>query len=59
MNFEKDYANTKVIILEENYRSTQNILNLANKSIEKNIVRKEKNLWSKSVAGELVEILPA
>ncbi|MDI9355371.1 MAG: hypothetical protein QM532_04395 [Cyanobium sp. MAG06] len=44
MNFEKDYKNTKMIILEENYRSTQNILNLANRSIEKNIVRKEKNL---------------
>ena len=59
MNFEKDYPNTKVIILEENYRSTQNILNLANKSIEKNIIRKEKNLWSKNIAGELIEILPA
>ena len=59
MNFEKDYPNTKIIILEENYRSTQNILNLANRSIEKNIIRKEKNLWSKNNEGEEIEVLPA
>ena len=59
MNFEKDFPNTKVILLEENYRSTGNILSLANNAIKKNTVRKEKNLFTRSGDGEKIEILPS
>jgi DNA helicase-2/ATP-dependent DNA helicase PcrA len=51
MNFEKDYLNTTVISLEENYRSTANILNAANKVIQKNLNRKPKNLRTTREAG--------
>ncbi len=46
LNFEKDYPKTKVILLEQNYRSTKNILNAANDIIKHNRKRKEKNLWT-------------
>ena len=46
LNFEKDYPKTKVILLEQNYRSTKNILNAANDIIKHNKKRKEKNLWT-------------
>jgi RNA polymerase sigma factor (sigma-70 family) len=59
MTFEKDFPGTKVILLEENYRSTGNILSLANNAIKKNTVRKEKNLFTRSGAGEEIEILPS
>ena len=45
LNFEKDYPDCKVIMLEENYRSTQNILDAANSVIKHNKMRKDKNLW--------------
>ena len=48
LNFEKDYPKAKVILLEENYRSTGNILNVANDIIKNNKKRKEKNLWTKN-----------
>lgn len=51
MQFELDYPNATTILLEQNYRSTQNILNAANAVITKNESRKEKNLWSQSGAG--------
>ncbi len=51
LNFEKDFKNTKVILLEENYRSTQNILNVANNIIKNNKQRKEKNLWTQNEEG--------
>ncbi|MBQ8234731.1 MAG: UvrD-helicase domain-containing protein, partial [Bacilli bacterium] len=54
LNFEKDYPNTKVILLEENYRSTKNILNVANSVIKKNIDRKDKNLWTNNDIGDKV-----
>lgn len=52
LNFEKDYPSALVILLEENYRSTQTILALANEVIQKNKLRKEKNLFTKNVEGE-------
>jgi len=46
LNFEKDYPHAKIIRLEQNYRSSQNILTAANAVILHNEFRKEKNLWS-------------
>lgn len=54
MNFEKDYTQAKEVILEQNYRSTQNILRAANEVISKNKIRKEKNLFTKNIEGEKV-----
>ena len=48
LNFEKDYPNNKTILLEENYRSTKCILNVANDIIKNNKQRKEKNLWTQN-----------
>lgn len=55
LNFENDYENPKVIILEENYRSTKNILNAANSVIKNNKQRKEKNLWTDNDTGEKIK----
>ncbi len=52
LNFEKQYPDTKVIKLEQNYRSTQNILNAANEVIHNNTERKDKSLWTDNEAGE-------
>jgi DNA helicase-2/ATP-dependent DNA helicase PcrA len=49
--FEFDYPNAATVLLEQNYRSTQNILNAANAVITMNESRKEKNLWSEAGAG--------
>ena len=51
LNFEKDYKDTKVILLEQNYRSTKNILSAANDIISNNKNRKEKNLWTDNDLG--------
>ncbi len=51
LNFEKDFFNTKIIKLEQNYRSTSKILNTANKLISNNLERKEKNLWTENNDG--------
>ena len=51
LQFEVDYPNATTILLEQNYRSSQNILSAANAVITKNTSRKEKNLWSDSGAG--------
>ena len=52
LNFEKDYKNAKIVLLEENYRSTQNILEAANEIIKKNQYRPDKNLFTKNEKGE-------
>ena len=57
LNFEKDYANCKVILLEENYRSTQNILDAANSVIKHNKQRKDKNLWCNNDVGSKVKYI--
>ena len=54
LNFEKDYKNAETIMLEENYRSTQNILKVANEVIEKNTKRKDKVLWTENSEGDKV-----
>ena len=55
LNFEKDYKNSKTIMLEENYRSTKNILKAANEVIVHNNKRKDKNLWTKNDEGSKVK----
>lgn len=55
LNFEKDYPDCKTILLEENYRSTQTILNAANSVIKHNKLRKDKNLWSNNDIGNKIK----
>ncbi len=59
LHFEKDYKNAKLVVLEENYRSTQTILAVANKIIEKNKFRREKILVTRNALGEKVSIFEA
>ncbi|MPZ94256.1 MAG: DNA helicase PcrA [Propionibacteriales bacterium] len=54
MAFEEDFPDAATILLEQNYRSTQNILSAANAVISRNKGRKEKHLWSEEGDGELV-----
>lgn len=54
INFEKDYPDAEVITLEENYRSTKNILEAANTVIEKNTIRRKKNLFTENASGEKI-----
>ena len=54
LNFEKDYKDAKVVLLEENYRSTKTILNAANNVIKNNKVRKENNLWTQNEEGSKI-----
>ncbi len=56
LNFEKDYPKTKVITLEQNYRSTQNILRAANQMVRRNRSRKEKVLWTENPGGEILSL---
>lgn len=57
LNFEKEYPEAKIIVLEENYRSTQNILEAANDVIKKNVMRKEKKLFTKNIEGEKIGLM--
>ena len=59
LNFEKDYLGTTTILLEQNYRSTQNILGAANQIIKKNKLRIEKNLFTKKPEGEKISFFDA
>jgi DNA helicase-2/ATP-dependent DNA helicase PcrA len=54
MDFEDDYPEAKVIVLEQNYRSTQTILDAANAVIENNLERKPKKLWTENPSGESI-----
>ena len=57
LNFEKLFPGAEVIKLEQNYRSTQNILNAANEVIRHNRGRKDKTLWTANEEGDLVRFL--
>jgi len=59
LHFEKDYPKAKIVILEQNYRSTKNIIEAANSVIEKNIYRVPKILFTKNVTGEEISICEA
>lgn len=54
LNFEEDYPNATTILLEQNYRSTKNILQAANHVIKNNFQRKEKRLWTDNPTGEKI-----
>ena len=54
LDFEKDYPDASVILLEQNYRSTKNILSAANQVIENNSNRKPKNLWTENREGNKI-----
>ncbi|MGY3725156.1 DNA helicase PcrA [Granulicatella balaenopterae] len=54
LNFEHDYPNAKVVLLEQNYRSTKTILQAANQVIENNQKRKKKALWTDNQSGEKI-----
>lgn len=56
LNFQRDFAGAKVIKLEQNYRSTGNILSVAQKVIEKNLQRTDKQMWTEAGDGEPVEV---
>ncbi|AWV47143.1 ATP-dependent DNA helicase [Mycobacterium leprae Kyoto-2] len=53
-DFERDYPDTTTILLEQNYRSTQNILSAANSVIARNFGRRDKRLWTDAGKGELI-----
>jgi DNA helicase II / ATP-dependent DNA helicase PcrA len=59
LDFEKDFPDATVIKLEQNYRSTSNILDAANQVIAHNADRKEKSLWTEAPAGELIKLFCA
>ena len=59
LSFEKQYTNAKVVKLEENYRSTQNILDAANNVIKNNMGRKGKSLWTSKGEGEKIKLIKA
>ena len=59
LNFEKDYPDAKLVLLEENYRSTSTILDAANSLIKNNINKKDKNLWTNRGKGEKIKYFRA
>ena len=57
LNFQKDYPEVKTFKLEQNYRSTGNIVNAANSVIEKNKTKLDKEVWTTNDAGELIQVM--
>ncbi|MBI2097092.1 MAG: UvrD-helicase domain-containing protein [Candidatus Sungbacteria bacterium] len=58
LSFEKDWPDAAVVILDQNYRSTQNILDAAHGVIARNKLQKEKKLWTENPAGESIFLVP-
>lgn len=56
LNFERDWPNAQISFLEENYRSTSNIINAASAVVQNNKYRRPKNLWTKNAAGSRIMI---
>lgn len=59
LNFENDYPDAKIVLLEQNYRSTKTILGAANNIIKKNKNRREKNMFTENVEGEKISLYSA
>ncbi|MGB3586713.1 MAG: UvrD-helicase domain-containing protein [Tunicatimonas sp.] len=59
LNFQKDFSEAQVFKLEQNYRSTQNIINAANSVIARNKAQLKKHIWTANDTGELVEVIKA
>jgi DNA helicase-2/ATP-dependent DNA helicase PcrA len=59
LNFEKDYPDLRIIKLEQNYRSTQTIVEAANSVIAKNKAQLPKNVWTSNEEGNLIELIKA
>ncbi|VAX16385.1 ATP-dependent DNA helicase UvrD/PcrA [hydrothermal vent metagenome] len=59
LNFEKDFPDAKIVLLEKNYRSTGNILRGASEVVSRNVGRKEKKLWTDNIAGEKIKLYTA
>jgi DNA helicase-2/ATP-dependent DNA helicase PcrA len=59
LHFEKDFPNAKIVMLEQNYRSTKNIIEAANSVIEKNVYRVPKILFTENIKGEEISICEA
>ena len=57
LNFERDYPDLQLIKLEQNYRSTKNIVQAANSLINKNTAQLKKDVWTKNESGELIELI--
>jgi DNA helicase-2/ATP-dependent DNA helicase PcrA len=57
LNFEKDYPDVKVVMLEQNYRSTRSILETATHVIKANLHRKDKDLWTENEQGDLTNVI--
>ncbi len=57
LDFEKDFPDTKVVKLEQNYRSTKNILQAASGVISNNTMRKDKSLWTENPAGSRIKVI--
>jgi DNA helicase-2/ATP-dependent DNA helicase PcrA len=57
LQFQKDYDDVKVVKLEQNYRSTQSIINVANEVIKNNKGQIPKNLWTENIAGEKISLV--
>ncbi len=57
MDFEKDYPDAKVVLLEQNYRSTKHILQAASGVIQQNKYRKQKSLWTENIPGEKIKVI--
>ena len=56
LNFQKDFTDSKIFRLEQNYRSTKNIVNAANSLIENNQKRLEKKVWTENESGEKISV---